>query len=515
MKKVLWLLLAGVMVLGAKNAMADAVIASQQQDARFVSDVDIIFLGYANKIVEYKNTVDFRLNNAAGAAGAGVGEWGGAVDGKHEDIGVIGVYINRPFTPTVYNGAPSSWTPTGGSGVWSANAALGANFFESAVGAAVNGSGIAGRALNYLNLAGANVVLTPANKVDIFWGKDSGNSNLGIHINYADNMPGVGNITTTDSETAPPVILTNTTQEAQALGADLGLGFKSDSGFFSEMNIHAGFSLGSFNFTSVQTTTAAAAVAVNNDSVKDNGIFTATAGVLAIHDIDKDSSMHMFLDAGFNNFGTKVSVKTDGNNDGNYNNFATDADYENTLASSGFIVALGLGCDHKVNDGAAVFSSGLILGYASASSKPTETISAGAAAPVATDLLVDELDASALNLSWRASVDTKVASWLNVRAGISKNIFNRTTAKAIGNRTIAVPVGTTATASSTGDPTGGSAFSTGFGIHWQNWVLNTTVTAASLEAGILTPNVGGGLLFPGTGGEGLLLVSEMDLGYAF
>ena len=513
MKKVLWMLLAVAMVLSAKNALADAVAASQQQDSRFIDGIDMIFMGYANKIVEHKNIIDFRLNNGSTGlnvtGGNGLNEWGGAVDGKHEDLGVIGVYVNRPWLAPQFNGEPANWTATGGvllTGTWSGNGV-------NPVGSFFNGNNSASSPAERTAMGN---VLTPRNKVDLFWGKDSGNSNLGVHLNYADNTPIQNNNTVTDSQ-SPAVVLTDTSRSSMAFGGDLGLGFKSDSGPFNDLNIHGGFSLGSFNNIPVSQT-APTGTAKSNDSVKDNGIYTITLGALGVNSIDKDTNLNVYLDGAMNNFATKTSFKTDGDGSGSYTDNAADSDYENTTSYNEIVVALGFGCSHKVNDGAAMFTSGLNAGFLTGNSKATEQNSVGTAAAVVTDLNTDELDFSQLNLAWRASVDTKVASWLNVRAGISKSLFNTSNYKLIGNRTAAGPLqGTTATSQFTGDVAGqtgttATAFSTGFGIHWQNWVLNTTVTAASLESSLSYPAPGNGILFDN---GNWFSVAEADLGYAF
>jgi hypothetical protein len=501
MKKVLLLLLMGVMLLGAKSAMADAKLSSQQGDARLIDNVDLIFMGYANKVVEYQNVLDFRLNNGAGNFGNGTGEWGGLVDGKHTDLGVIGIYVNRPFAPANYNGEPGTWTPTGASTNWDTTALLTPLFNN---GAATPGSG---------KFQATRRITTPANKVDVFYGKATDNGNFGIGINYADQQSsGFFNSINTDDEPAPDVDRTRE-RWAKVLGASIGLGLK-DAGPFSEVNLHAGYSMGMFQNKVLDTANGTAPIA--NDLVKDDGVYTITVGALAQKDLDKDTSMRMFVDAVLSSLKLKASLTHDINGTPGLHNEAGDEDYQYTTAFDNMVIALGLGCNHKVNDGAAVVSSGLVGGFNTTTWKATSTNQNGNTTVVSIDdLNTEKNDTTNINLWWNASVDAKVASWINVRAGIRSSVFNRTTTKTTNNYNIVANAYTrTATYESTVENTG-TAFSCGFGIHWQNWVLNTNVTAASLEAGIASPQPGGGILFPASGGAGLLVVQEADLAYTF
>jgi hypothetical protein len=227
--------------------------------------------------------------------------------------------------------------------------------------------------------------------------------------------------------------------------------------------------------------------------------------------MDKDSNLRMFLDGALNSFGTKASFLDDSNNDGNSNNEAGDNTYTNTTTWSQFVLNAGFGCNHSVNDGAAVVGSSLLATWQSQGTSATESNAAGAAASVPTTFTnANSINISGINVSWGANVDAKVSDWLKVRAGIRKSIFNRSGY----NVTIAggTPVITTTTK---GDAdafaAAGASFSTGFGIHWQNFNLNTNVTAASLEGSIANVAPGNGIFFGGN----ILTVAEADLAYAF
>jgi hypothetical protein len=508
MKKVLLMLLFGILVLGAKFAMADAKLASEEGDARLIDDVDLLFLGYVNKVNDYKDMVDFRLNNYNGDFGGGTSEWGGVIDGKHGDLGVIGVYVNRPFAPHIYNGEPATWTPTGGQANWSLNSV------SSNLGGFTNPVG--GFRGGYTN---ANVP-TPNNKVDIFWGKSSDSGNFGIGINYGDNTPTTWpNYSDAYSDATPNTYNLTGTVDARTLGLSIGLGFKN-VGSFDELDIHGGYSYGTFTDSLVKSYTGAGTGnnGAYNENTKDNGIYTITLGALAQHNIDQDSNMRLFLDGVLNQFNATSSIQTNTDNLG-FNDFATDAnayDTEYGIDTNSLNVALGLGCNHKVNDGAAVFSSGLVASYTSNQQKGNETTQNGGPVQIV-DLSTDEWDGTTLDLLWNGSVDAKVASWLNIRAGLAEHIFDRTSNKYINNITTA-PVGTQ-TYQYNGDAfAGATSFSLGFGIHWQNWMLDTNVTASSFENSVANVVPGNGLFFANANGNAsnaIVTVAEADLKYGF
>jgi hypothetical protein len=512
MKKVLFLLLMSVMALGAKNVFADAIVDSQQADGRIVDSVDVIFAGYVNKVLEYKNNVDFRLNNASGGFGGGSSEWGGVIDGKHEDIGVLGIYVNRPNVPFTYNGEPALWSMTGGQTTWTG---VGVGLPGGALPPAwigFGGSQVAGigGGPSYATLNG--LIPTPVNKVDIFWAKDSGDSNFGIGVNYGDNQasngiagPG-GNGTLTNSDgtvTAPPAETNNT--YARTLGVNVGLGLKN--AFWNEVNIHAGYNYGTFAVDDTINVASGTAAAVNKDSITDDGIYTITLGATASKDMDKDTNMRLFLDGKLDNFATKASFLYSPNNDGYHN--GTDTDYENKTSWSQVTVNAGLGCNHKVNDGAAVVGSSLLATWVTNSTTASESLQTGNAAAVPTTFTgVNTFSTDSWNLSWGVNVDSKIASWLNARAGLRKSIFNRS-----GYKATIVGTTNTITGSGTADAfaAAGASFSTGFGVHFQNWAVNGNVTAASLEGALAGPQPGNGIFYGGP----IVTVSEIDLGYAF
>jgi hypothetical protein len=108
-KWVLRVALAGALSLGvASVAKADARLDGMGADVRQVDDVDGIWL-YPNQVLQYNNTVDFRLNNTGfgstvagagladpAATGIGINNWGGVIHDLGDDFGTIATYVNRP-----------------------------------------------------------------------------------------------------------------------------------------------------------------------------------------------------------------------------------------------------------------------------------------------------------------------------------------------------------------------------------------------------------------------------------
>ena len=88
-------------IAASVSAFADARLDSMAADARQVGGIDLIWL-YPNMIVDYKNTVDFRLY-PYGDQGDDTNEWGGAIIEVDPDFGVVGAYVNRPVDEDTVN----------------------------------------------------------------------------------------------------------------------------------------------------------------------------------------------------------------------------------------------------------------------------------------------------------------------------------------------------------------------------------------------------------------------------
>jgi hypothetical protein len=245
-KKSSWAFGLGIlaMVWGPK-LYGDTRIDSLSSDPRMTEDLDLIWM-YPQKVVQYQDTADFRLNNGAAVATGNVNdfgsmdtgslasnqyEWGGVIDGKQKDIGVLGAYVNRPYIPiysTVYG---EYWRPVGGTTTWGSSA-------------------------------------MPANKVDLFWAQSFGGADFGVRLNYGD-MQNSG------------------TDYARTFGAQAGIGFKGD-GAFSEADFHAGYAFG--NFENGAT------------GVSGNGIFSLSLGSLLQHDMGLQDNLRLFGDFGLDQY---------------------------------------------------------------------------------------------------------------------------------------------------------------------------------------------------------------------
>ena len=252
MKKVLLMLLMGLMALGASvKVYADARVDALGTDIRQVEDLDLIWL-YPNKVLQYKNTVDFRLNQGPwggtvpawnGNFGNGTGECGGVIADESSLGGVVGVYVNRP----AYLNNAAGYTNLYGS-----------NDFRDPLRA-------------YWNPVGGTYDTTAyrvRNIVDVFYGQGIGGADLGVHLNYGDN--GVG------SSPNPP--------EAANVGLALGLGF-TGAGPFDELNVHADYDMESI--TDLNN---------NTNKNKDNGISDIKLGALGQINVSTDNFVKAFAD---------------------------------------------------------------------------------------------------------------------------------------------------------------------------------------------------------------------------
>jgi hypothetical protein len=403
MKKGLLLLLAGFMAFGvAAKSMASARIDSMGADVRQIEDIDLIWL-YPNKVLDYKNTVDFRLINSdpfIGGQGNGTDEWGGVIAEESSLGGVIGAYVNRPnrkysFAHSLISGLDDSrdplryhWTDV-------------ANDYEH---------------------DGVN------NIVDLFWAGDISGANLGVHVNYANNG-----------------IVSNGNWEEAQIALNLGLGFQS-VGPFSQLNIHAGYGF--------MSTTEKGTPTLN----KDNGTSSIKLGALAQAELSDTNSLRIFADA---------SINQDN---------MTDLDNFNL---SSFAVVAGVSCGHKVNGGKGLVSTGFIIDY------------------IGSNLSGSYIENSYAVL-WNASMETEVANWLTLRAGLAKALMSRVYDSDNGFTWF-------------DNSNDNAAFNVGFGINWQNFVLDGYVDASSLEDSINDPQPGRGLFFGGN----IVTVSGADLKFKF
>ncbi len=238
-------LIAGMIWVAVNDAWSDTRIDSLSSDPRFTEDLDLIWM-YPQKVIQYQDTADFRLNNpavvslgdqygfgslGAGASGSHQYEWGGVIDGKQKDVGVLGAYVNRPFVPLYYTVYGEYWRPVGGTTAWGSSA-------------------------------------LPANKLDLFWAQSFGTTDFGIRLNYG-GMQNSG------------------TDYSRTLGVDTGIGFKG-GGAFSEANFHAGYTFGTFQNGAT--------------GIRSNGIFSLSLGSLLQHDMGPDDNLRLFGDLGLDQY---------------------------------------------------------------------------------------------------------------------------------------------------------------------------------------------------------------------
>jgi len=408
MKKGLLMLLAGFMVLGASvKVYADARIDGMSTDVREVEDLDLIWL-YPNKVVDFKNTVDFRLNYDSYQFGGGTQEWGGVIADETASLGgVLGMYVNRPTDQhtrayNVSGNLPAMLDPF--------------RYYSTPVG--------------------NTTAYAQNNDFDLFYGTGIGGGNLGVHVNYTDNG-----------------IQTAGVDEEDQVALSLGLGLNS-VGPFSQLNIHADYGMDSV--TKIGATT----------KNKDNGINTIKLGALGQADLSDTSYIRTFLD------------------------LASDQDNLTDLVNtnwSDMSAVLGASLDHKVNGGKGLVASGLVIDWIGGKEN------------------VGGQTFDSWVLFWNGSVESQVADWLTIRAGLEKALVDRQYNSA-GTPTYygITPAG------SIGQNVD---FSTGLSINWQNFTLNGRVTAASLENSINNVAPGNGLLF--TNGQPIVMIHEADITYKF
>jgi hypothetical protein len=233
----------------------------------------------------------------------------------------------------------------------------------------------------------------------------------------------------------------NNTFQSANWGLSLGLGF-ANVGAFSEGNIHADLLEDKILDTATNT--------------RDNGVYTAALGTLWVAGVDTDDSLRLFGDMNLSGY-----------------HFNDDDEMFNMLD-------LGLSLNRKINGGKGLLATGLVLDYLGYKyDQENETI--------------DDWEAL-----WDASLESQVADWLTLRAGIETALvardYDSTNAPTFLD--------------SAQEPVG---FSFGFGINWENWTLNASTSVNSFESTISNVQPGNGIFFSGN----LMTVSVADLRYKF
>ena len=246
-------------------------------------------------------------------------------------------------------------------------------------------------------------------------------------------------------------------EQVDNLGLSVGLGL-TNVGPFNQLNFHADYNV----------------VDATESEVQNNGIFTIKEGALASSDLDQDDSLKLFLDLRQDQFR------------------ATDEAIPAIDDISQFASDLGLSMNHKIQGGKGLVSTGLIFDYVSMSSK------AGVF-----PFTPEPFNIDTWILVWNASLEYPVLDWLTLRTGLAKAVV----ARAYDSINLE---GNGIYYDGTGSPV---AFNVGFGINWQNWILDANVDVSSLEDSINGVQPGNGIFF--TNGDPIAQVVSADLKYKF
>jgi len=238
MKKWFLILVMGLLIAAPQIVSASARLDGLASDIRQVEDIDLIWL-YPNKVLQYKNTVDFRLGDTMNQLPNNTNnEWGGVImDGT--GLGTLGFYGNRPnLMPSPWSAIaniPSAW-PT----VLSSNS---------------------------MPVGGYNFFSFLGNNLDLFWADSlGGGADLGVHLSYLDSFASFG-----------------PSADSQTYGFAVGLGLSG--GFFSEFNLHADYS-----FQNIVGSIGPFGIS------HDDGIRTFKLGILGQADLEKNLALRSFAD---------------------------------------------------------------------------------------------------------------------------------------------------------------------------------------------------------------------------
>jgi hypothetical protein len=477
MKKLLLLMLSFFVALGVGLANASSRSDAMSADINVVEDYDLIFT-FPNKVIDYKNIVDLRLNSLSTGSSD---DWGGILDGKFESIGVIGVYVHRS-NDDLTNGY--SWSDV--------------NYQNDALYAVYQNQSTHGFAT-----AVRHNMKTPNPLFDLFWGKTFSNLNVGVKVNYADSRD---NYTGKYSDNVPEDTSTYTDKNySRAFGIQAGVGMK-DLGPFQEANFAAGYSVGTWNDSAVDTYTNG--YVGDNYEYKSDGIHAINLNANLRHDIDEANDLKLFANAKFANFGVKGT-------DWRYSLIAD----QYAAKTKGTVLNAGFGVNHKVNEGVGLVSAGLkfnLQKYTNTASASHDGVDVNASMVANNDLLKQEF--TVMDVPLFMSVEAKVKSWLTLRAGASYYLYTKVITKDTygmgstdeyysSNSTYSDYSGNMETMLNTGSIN----FNTGFGLNWKNWVLDCVLDTDVMENNVGSFQPGRGIFFSGN----TVTVLYADLKYKF
>lgn len=478
------------------RTQADSRLDAMSSDPRVTEDGDITWM-YPNQLLNYKDRVDFRLNNSSGSFGNGTGEWGGVTKDLSEmglGEGALSVYLNRPFAPTFGVYPIQYWLPTGATAFWKTTESFIYQAPDAPTTAGVWGTG--GGAAGVSNIG----AVTPNNRFDVLWASPMGGFDLGVKFDYGDNQPNSpqNSVTTT----ANNGLSTRNVNTAQTLGLDLGVGLKSN--FFSQVNFHLGGALGSFQ----DAQDLSNGPTISNNGGKDDGIYTVTAGALLQHDFNPDDNLRVFADWNLSQFAAEDTIQV--SQTGSYT-ASTATNYSASTNYALMVATLGFGGNHKFSGGKSLLTSGFLVSFWSA--KQTADENDKPQGQTASANYSSEQDLTTWDLAWNTGLEARLTNWLTVRAGIEKSLVNNTDTKL----TTTNPSSATQTVETTGDgslnPTG-VQFHMGLGVNVEDWTLNTVISAQGFEQTIGNVQPGNGIFFDnhsGTGVGPIVTVLQADL----
>lgn len=412
---------------------ADSRLDGMSADARAIEDMDLIWL-YPNKALQYKNTADVRLNDGGSYYSTWEGnnaEWGGILKDAG-DLGVLGLYTGRPEEPAY------AFYDTYDGGYWRQQSVndrtdwLYQNDWPmySSPWLAVGGVS------NWDYAGGGANVLQPNNKADLFWAKSLGDCDLGVRASYADNQ----------------AYATNGSNDSRDFELHVGVGLATLAPF-KEANFRVSFATGS----------------VDNGitGVKDDSIYTVTAGTLLVADMDKENTLRFYGDVNLDHFSLRGAVSP---------------------TSDDVVALLGTALNHDLGKG--FINTSLTFGYG------WESFKTSAAGPVTESAFWEAI--------WNASLEIPLNGWLTYRTGLTKLVAERYYER---NGTAAA---------SYGDAWDNATASLNMGLtaNVENFTIDALINVAALENFLGNPNLNQ-LLYDNTqstdSGPGPLSLVEVDL----
>jgi len=533
MKKVLALLLGCFMVLGVTVARADVRTDSLGLSAgQQVDDIDSIWL-FPQDAARNGNVVDFRLGATNGSA---YDNWGGIIHKDWDDVGYIGIYTNRPFDQS--NGITPNTPLANQNGIldgaydWralvspfqSATFYNSNHFWSNAYAGDDFGTVQAHYEFQLVSLGGQEI-LTPENKMDLFWAKESGDTTFGVHINYASNDGNTndgedGSATGTYTQgTGTPGngtgLSVNQNDTSTVLGLDLGLGLKN-LGVFDALDLGLGYSLGTVAYTHTDSVEVdGAAEAKDTGSVKDNNISSLRLNVLAKSKINDNATGRIYANARLDNLGLTESFVGDNNNDQSFTDEGDVISGSNTYSDTN--INVGIACDHKVADGKAHVIAGVEFIYDDRNWKETmlENLGGSATADQVQPGSGSTEEESMVVVPLNIAVEAPIFDWLKARVGASHYLYQNVMGKVTQLNGPTNAAGTaftnTTTVTENQDLASNLDMSYGVSAQFQNFTLDLQVSQDAFESYLSTFQPGAGIFINPVSD----LFTQADLRYAF